>query len=1284
MEPVVPPVQESVTVQEPVMAPEPVTAQEAPTPVLVQETPAPEAPVQAVSAPTGQGVKQTLDALTDTELTERWSTLKNPDVRKAITEIMQTRGIWPSASMKARDQAAGLYPDPDDPSFAARLFEKREFYESRALVAQIADGSIDPCTSAAANAVFELTPVQRLVSRFMHPLTPYLGLLLFHGVGVGKTCSAVTIAEQFLMNSPNKVIVLVPQAIQENFKKTIFDTTKLKWSGSWTTNQCTGVSYLERLGLLTNQDLKAVAFAVEADRRKRYTVTGYQAFANWIQRSLANHVPAGLEGEARTLAENEVLRKLFSDHLIIVDEAHNLRDVTDDETVVAAEAGENAGGKALNPFLKRIVLNAEGLRLVFMTATPMYNSAPEILRLLNFLIMNDTKREDSALQVADIFGPSGELRNGEPLESAARRYVSYMRGENPFTFPLRMRPAEATEVSSQWPTVSATKAPIVLTEFDRAALDVLPLVFTEPVAGSKVEEALRGATARGSLPEGEGEEGGSGGRDVMLDLRMQMANITYPNNMYGTEGWNTFFKPVEARTATRKVRTFAPKEDLSVFESGLEAHAPKIKRIVDSIISASGICFAYSRYIKAGALPLAVALERAGFQRRLADGSVLPLLAGVPPVAPICAICARTQARHRGGPQGGATMQTEAPETHPFSPAYYILLTSEDEISPDFPGLVRLATTWKDPVWGPMGTSVKAIIGSQVASEGLDLKCVREMHILDSWYHLNRTDQIIGRAIRYCSHSALRATEQEMNVAPMSYNNCLIYLHAAIVRDSATGPGFETADMYAYRLAIRKARNIGIVQRLLKKHAWDCNLEMEAIVFTGLPPQPQIDAQERELPDYSANDQDYTTYCDYQVCKHECAVSVGEGGGDSSTYRVADARRGILAKMDLVRHLFDDQVMIPESMVQEIFADLPWEIRSEALLELIDGKRFKIRRGASTGYLIKKAGFLIFQPIGVQDTDIPMALRYDRAFQLTRKFMTVAKPVFSKIEDVVVLDEEGPVKVDSSLGAWTDWLAFVNGGPLPSNIATTQRIWTWLRDHFSLPETRGVALRWFFDKLCTYSEQKSLIEVALSGNAELEAMLKGEFLKTSTMSAYRLFNPETQMVDYFCRSGSSAYGPCTSMIAGVVEKQLTKPALSIPEDVGTLVGFLAAKADRLMFKSLDTTKPMKSKTGGAECGNTSNLGEHHPRVRLLHDAGRGDASLAPFILPDADADWNEGSAKKHMAALKPQHMKDFTHQPLCLYMEFLTRLLDAKAVGGRRWFMSAQEAINAGLKSKKR
>jgi hypothetical protein len=71
------------------------------------------------------------------------------------------------------------------------------------------------------------------------------------------------------------------------------------------------------------------------------------------------------------------------------------------------------------------------------------------------------------------------------------------------------------------------------------------------------------------------------------------------------------------------------------------------------------------------------------------------------------------------------------------------------------------------------------------------------------------------------------------------------------------------------------------------------------------------------------------------------------------------------------------------------------------------------------------------------------------------------------------------------------------------------------------------------------------------------------------------------------------------------------------------------------------------------------------------------------MLPDSDDTWNEAAAKTHMAAVAPEHLRDLTHQPLCLYLEFLTRILDARHLGGRRWFLSAIEAMQSGLKGKK-
>ena len=1249
--------------------------------------------------------------------------------RMAKTEDEQ-RAAWPSAAMAAREEMAGLYPDPADPQFAARLFEKREFYEARAVAAGVADGTIDPCTSTAAEAVFELTPVQRIVSRFLHPMTPYQGMLLFHGVGVGKTCSAVTIAEQFLEAAPtSKVIVLVPQALKENFKRTVFDQSKLVWSEPdqiWKTRQCTGTSYLERLGLLDNPDIRAVTFKAEEDRRNRYTVTGYQAFANWIDRTLKRSIPAGLtDPDVRLTAENEVLRRLFSDHLIIVDEAHNLRDVgvgegsssASADAVTAGEAAENQGGKALNPFLRRIVLNSEGLRLVLMTATPMYNSAPEIVLLLSYLTMNDTKSEKSAMRASDFFTKDGELKPGMPqrlLEKAARRYVSYMRGENPYTFPLRMRPTVAApEPAALWPAVSATKKEMVLTEQDIAAINAMPLVFTEPVAGSPVELQLRAATSRGGSAVAEETVG-----DTMLDLRMQMANITYPNAMFGTEGFDHHFSQKTVPGVGHKLRVFSPKAfDIdSIFSGdGLRVHAPKIHRVVESIKGARGICFAYSRYIKAGALPLAISLERAGFQRRLADGRLAPLLMGVPASPPICAVCSSVAAAH--------------PADHPFKPACYVLLTSEDDISPNFPGLVRQATSWPDdPEYGPLGTNVKVIIGSQVASEGLDLKCIREMHILDSWYHLNRTDQIIGRAIRYCSHTALRDVEARQGLPPMALNNCLIYLHVCLVPETEAGPAFETADMYAYRIAIGKAQMVGKVQRLLKRHAWDCNLELEAITFAGLPPRIQQDAQGQdrrslnddggEMDGYSINDQDYTTYCDYQVCRHECAVSIAAEGLhlDTSTFSVTDARRIVLAKQSAVRRLFEDQVMIPETVVQEIFGDLPWEIASEALMELIDGRRFKLTRPDGVrGFLVKKAGYLVFQPEGVADSDIPMSLRYARGFQLRRHVIDSRMPVLGRAEEAgpAPREEPRPVKAKVRAGAgaeeaaeevgaeaaveatgdsfsrWAEWVAFVESNgttSLPKSIGGVLRIWSWLLNRYAdVPEFRRVAMRWWFDKVAPYAEQRALLEYAAGDESEtsLTATIGSDIFRSKLIFAYRIFNPATGEIEYFCRTRAGGeWEPCASHITALAEKQLGKTPVPIPAATGELFGFLAVKEEKIVFKIFDTMKPKKHSSTGAVCAIISNLGDHRPRIRLLQGALRTNG-LESLMLPDIDDTWDKVGAKKRMAALAPEHIRDITHQPLCLYMELLTRVLDARRVDGKRWYLSAIEAAQSGLKGKK-
>ena len=69
---------------------------------------------------------------------------------------------------------------------------------------------------------FKLHDHQAMLANFINPSTPYKGLLVFHGLGTGKTVTALTIAETFkpLVQKYNtKIIVLVSGPfIKENWK----------------------------------------------------------------------------------------------------------------------------------------------------------------------------------------------------------------------------------------------------------------------------------------------------------------------------------------------------------------------------------------------------------------------------------------------------------------------------------------------------------------------------------------------------------------------------------------------------------------------------------------------------------------------------------------------------------------------------------------------------------------------------------------------------------------------------------------------------------------------------------------------------------------------------------------------------------------------------------------------------------------------------------------------------------------------------------------------------------
>ena len=95
--------------------------------------------------------------------------------------------------------------------------------------------------------------------------------------------------------------------------------------------------------------------------------------------------------------------------------------------------------------VENLVKNVNNLKLVLLSATPMFNDYKEIIFLINLLNANDKR---SLIDIKDVFNKDGsfvEDKNGNEvgkdlLKRKLNGYVSYIKGDNPFIFPYRILP----------------------------------------------------------------------------------------------------------------------------------------------------------------------------------------------------------------------------------------------------------------------------------------------------------------------------------------------------------------------------------------------------------------------------------------------------------------------------------------------------------------------------------------------------------------------------------------------------------------------------------------------------------------------------------------------------------------------------------------------------------------------------------------------------------------------------------------------------------------------------
>ena len=125
-----------------------------------------------------------------------------------------------------------------------------------------------------------------------------------------------------------------------------------------------------------------------------------------------------------------MIKEVFSNRVIIIDEAHNTNPNSD------LMKGRDRDIKVFPECIEKVLRYSENTKLVLLSATPINNKPQEILWLLNLLLLNDNRgtiQENEVFDSDDKLLPSGK----ELLLKKSRGYISHIRSEDPVTYPTR-------------------------------------------------------------------------------------------------------------------------------------------------------------------------------------------------------------------------------------------------------------------------------------------------------------------------------------------------------------------------------------------------------------------------------------------------------------------------------------------------------------------------------------------------------------------------------------------------------------------------------------------------------------------------------------------------------------------------------------------------------------------------------------------------------------------------------------------------------------------------------
>lgn len=380
------------------------------------------------------------------------------------------------------------------------------------------------------------------------------------------------------------------------------------------------------------------------------------------------------------------------------------------------------------------------------------------------------------------------------------------------------------------------------------------------------------------------------------------STIVYPHNKLGKDGYNMIIE---------KGGKHVKKEYKNVLTTDLAKYSTKLKKILENIKDTKGLIFIYSNYVSNGGTSLIrLMLLENGYTEY-------------------------TGKRNEKS-KGNIIMYDDSTSVERRENLRKIFNSEENK----------------------NGELIKIIIGSPIISEGITLKNIRQVHILEPSWNLSKINQIIGRAIRKNSHQTL---EKDMR-------NVEIYKYAAVYDIRKITNDIENhklkdlftffIDIEKYLLSELKDRENKKVERLLKENSFNCYYN--------------------QVLNKVNSKYNNTELCDYMNCEIKCKITTNESNIDLSTYAmnintndVYDVKFVENLILELFKTHFIWSLHTIKEYVRKIDKSISMHVLTYVLNNMKDNKKIITDMFDRDGYIIKRLDMYIFNPV-----DKPIEMSY--------------------------------------------------------------------------------------------------------------------------------------------------------------------------------------------------------------------------------------------------------------------------------------------------------------------